>query len=75
MCKAGFQAEEAPTSVFPALVGRPRTQDIMGKNKVDVFVGEDAMEKRGVLKLSYPIEHGIVTDWDDMEKVWKHCYF
>nr|6ICV_C Chain C, Actin, cytoplasmic 1 [Homo sapiens]6ICV_D Chain D, Actin, cytoplasmic 1 [Homo sapiens] len=22
--------------------------------------------------LKYPIEHGIVTNWDDMEKIWHH---
>jgi len=26
------------------------------------------------LKLSYPIEEGIVNDWDDMEKIWSHCF-
>merc|ERR1712100_294322 len=34
-----------------------------------------AQVKRGVLKLAYPIEHGIVTNWDDMEKVWHHTYY
>ncbi len=75
MCKAGFQGEEAPTSVFPSIVGRPKTQDIMGKNKVDIFVGDEAQEKRGVLQLSYPIKHGVVTNWDEMEKIWHHCYY
>ena len=23
---------------------------------------------------SYPMEHGIVTDWDDMERIWSHVY-
>ena len=35
----------------------------------DFYVGTEAERYRGVLKLSYPIEHGIVTNWDDMEKV------
>ena len=30
--------------------------------------------KRGVLTLKYPIEHGIVTNWDDMEKIWHHTF-
>merc|ERR1712122_309038 len=30
--------------------------------------------KRGILSLKYPIEHGIVTNWDDMEKVWHHTF-
>jgi len=33
------------------------------------------MQKRGVLKLSYPIEHGIITNWDDMEKIWNHTFY
>uniref|UniRef100_A0A3Q1C174 Uncharacterized protein n=1 Tax=Amphiprion ocellaris TaxID=80972 RepID=A0A3Q1C174_AMPOC len=33
------------------------------------------VSKRGILTLKYPIEHGIVTNWDDMEKIWHHtCY-
>ena len=36
------------------------------------FVGDDAQSKRGILSMKYPIEHGIVTNWDDMENIWNH---
>lgn len=36
----------------------------------DSYVGDEAQVMRGVLTLRYPIEHGIVTDWDDMERIW-----
>ena len=29
---------------------------------------------KGVLKLNYPIEHGVITDWDDMEALWRHIF-
>ena len=36
----------------------------------DQYVGDDAQSMRGVLTLKYPLEHGIVLNWDDMESVW-----
>lgn len=40
----------------------------------DVFIGKKAQEFRGLLKIKYPMEHGIVTDWDDMERIWNWVY-
>ncbi|KAF8640926.1 hypothetical protein AX17_000573 [Amanita inopinata Kibby_2008] len=40
----------------------------------DVFIGRRAQEFRGLLKIKYPMEHGIVTDWDDMERIWNWIY-
>ena len=70
MCKAGFAGDDAPRAVFPSIVGRPKHPGIMvGMEARDAYVGDEAQTKRGVLTLKYPIEHGIVTNWDDMEKV------
>ena len=35
----------------------------------DHYIGDDAQSMRGVLTLKYPLEHGIVLNWDDMESV------
>eukprot|EP00999_Lentomonas_sp_LEN2_P002575 NODE_456_length_1480_cov_1078.583149_g424_i0.p1 GENE.NODE_456_length_1480_cov_1078.583149_g424_i0~~NODE_456_length_1480_cov_1078.583149_g424_i0.p1 ORF type:complete len:377 (+),score=130.39 NODE_456_length_1480_cov_1078.583149_g424_i0:136-1266(+) len=76
MCKAGFAGDDAPRSVFPSIVGRPKTDSaMMGAAKKDCYIGDDAQSKRGVLFIKYPIEHGIVTNWDDMEKIWHHTFF
>jgi len=77
LCKAGFSGEEGPRSVFPCIIGRPKQQIAMtsGDQKKEVFVGDEANEKRGVLILKYPIEHGIITNWDDMERIWHHTFY
>ena len=76
MCKAGFSGEDAPRCVFASIVGRPRLPGIMvGMDQKDTYIAEEAQAKRGVLTLKYPIEHGIVTNWDDMEKIWHHTFY
>ena len=31
-------------------------------------------ENRGLLRIKYPMEHGIVQDWKDMERLWSFIY-
>jgi actin-related protein len=76
MCKAGFSGEDAPRAVFPSILGRAMYPSIMmGLNNKESYIGDDALSHKGVLSLKYPIEHGIVTNWDDMEKIWHHTFY
>ena len=56
-------------------VGRPKHTRVMtGGLEGDLFIGQAAEEIRGLLNLRYPMEHGMVKDWNDMEKIWQHLY-
>lgn len=76
LVKAGFAGEDAPSTVFSSIIGRPKHDSIMaGAASKDVYVGLEAQKKRGVLTLKHPIEHGIVNNWDDMTKIWHHTFY
>jgi centractin len=73
--KAGFAGDQVPKCIFPNLVGRPKHVRVMaGGLEGDTFIGRKAEEHRGLLTLKYPMEHGIVTDWNEMEKIWHYIY-
>ena len=40
----------------------------------ETFIGSKAQDLRGLLSINYPMEHGIVNDWDDMERIWHWIY-
>lgn len=74
--RAGFAGDDTPKCNFPAFVGRPKHPRVLaGALEGEVFIGQKAAnEYRGLLKIRYPLEHGVVTDWDDMEKIWTYVY-
>lgn len=74
MIKAGLAGEEAPKAYFPSVIGFPRYEKIPGSEDKDFHIGQDAINKRGVLNLEYPLESGIVKNWDHMTKVWYYTY-
>ena len=71
--KVGFAGDDNPRAVFPPIVGRPRPsaegEKRVGYAERDCYVGDEAYTKKPILTLKAPIEQGICTNWDDMEKV------
>jgi actin len=70
MFKASVADDEAPRSVFPSIVGRPKDiQAMVGGPNKDTYVGDEACAKACIRILKHLIEYEIVTNWDDMEKI------
>jgi len=59
---------------FSSVVGYPKQKTALVGTDKDYYIGEEAQQKRGILILKYPLEHGIVQNWEDMEKVWRHTF-
>ena len=68
--KVGWAGEEQPSHVFLSIIGRPRYPPaLLGPRYKEFYVGEEALRLRGVMRISYPLEHGIIRDWDGFKKL------
>lgn len=75
--KCGYAGSNFPAFTFPSLVGRPilRAANKIGDIEVkDLMVGDEASKLRSMLEVEYPMENGIVRNWDDMCHVWDYTF-
>jgi len=77
MSKIGYGGEREPTSIFRSVVGHPKPllQKTFLSNAKDSYIGSDAQSKRALLSLTYPIKGGVVTNWDDLERIWHYSFY
>jgi len=75
--KCGFAGANFPTSIFPSMVGRPilRSEEKIDNVQLkDVMVGDEAAKLRNMLQITYPIDNGIIRNWEDMQYVWDYTF-
>ena len=72
-CRAGFSSENTPREVIPTVVGTPRYQGAPGVTTW--YCGKEAVARRSELDVKHMIEHGIVTNWGDFEKLLHHVFY
>ncbi|XP_050381391.1 actin-related protein 4-like isoform X2 [Argentina anserina] len=83
-CKAGYAGNDAPTAVFPSVVGSvdefsgsadgQRDSD-KRKGKHNLYVGSEALGyRRDHMEVLPSIKNGVVVDWDAVEGIWDHAF-
>lgn len=73
---AGLSSNLTPPHCFPSVVGHCKHPfifpSIFGKS---FLVGEFALSRRGIFNLKWPIQKGIVTNWEEMERIWRYMFY
>jgi len=77
--KCGFAGTNFPHAIFPSMVGRPVIrfeESIVNNIQIkDIMVGDEAQKLRNMLQITYPLENGIVRNWEDIQYVWDYTFF
>ncbi|RHY27699.1 hypothetical protein DYB32_006601 [Aphanomyces invadans] len=80
LVKVGFSGEDMPRGTFQTSFGQVRNPDWLVSHNAGVkpdreyFVGKECHAVREHLDIVDPIQRGVVTDWDAMEKVWDYTF-
>jgi actin len=74
--QAGFGGEEVPRSEVQSVIGRfEYPLAFSGGFSQDTDIGSNAFTKSNMVVVRHPIERGVVTNWDDAEKLWHHIFY
>ncbi|KAH3680589.1 hypothetical protein WICPIJ_008209 [Wickerhamomyces pijperi] len=77
--KIGYAGSNFPEHTFPSIVGRPilraEERSLSDIEIKDIMCGDEASEVRSALQISYPMENGIIKNWEDMEHLWDYSFF
>nr|ADH43034.1 Actin [uncultured SAR11 cluster alpha proteobacterium H17925_45G17] len=72
--KAGFGGDDTPCVIEQSVVGYDKQWRGRPQEGTPSFVGTEAFERHSTNLLKRPIEHGMVTDWENMEVLWRHVF-
>ena len=75
--KMGYAGGIQPQYTIPTCVGLPHTQSSKteGIHDLDFFIGDEAQARSRDYSINFPIDKGVVENWDNMEKLWQRCFF
>lgn len=79
--KAGFSGEEKPKIVFKNFIGEPKYKKVLDlfnkENHQEIkesYIGQDCDKYMGIIKLRYPVRHGIFSNEPDILSLFNYLY-
>lgn len=79
--KMGYAGNCEPNHIIPSLIstaapkGGENIRSREGVEDLDFYIGDEAQAHASTHNINYPIKHGIIENWDNMEKVWQRCIY
>lgn len=78
--KMGYSGNVEPQYIIPTVLGTKAEEGgVQGKRDgiedLDFHVGDDAFANTATHQINYPIRHGLIDNWDNMERLWARCMF
>jgi len=82
--KMGYAGNKEPQFIMPSAIAVKETAKVgdeatrrltRGLEDLDFYIGDEAMSIGNPYAVKYPVRHGLVEDWDLMEKFLEHCIF
>lgn len=78
--KMGYAGNTEPQYIVPTLIAQKASaggQDtgLDGLDDMDFYIGNEAHQHTSTHQINYPIRHGLVENWDNMERLWQQCIF
>ena len=78
--KAGFSGEQIPKIVFKNYFGEPKYKKVLrtfneeNQELNDTYIGEDCEKFMGLIKLRFPVKHGVFENEKDIFSIFNHLY-
>lgn len=75
--KMGYAGNCEPSFIIPTVIGTKganQKSSYKGIEDLDFVIGEEALNRSDYV-VNYPIRHGVVENWDYMERFWQRSIF
>jgi actin len=73
--KIGMATKNDPRLIdFPTIVGQHRSDFFINGSDSKLYIGHDAINKKGSLTFIRPVKRGLIEDWEHMIRIWQYCF-